>query len=343
MTATSNTPGPGEADREAVDWLILLQDDPDNQEDRARFEAWLAEDPAHAVAWADIQLTAGLIDAVPPLHQAVWADEKRLLSPAEASARRRRGTARGGAFSLTGRSGRRALVVALTAAAACLVVVAAPTLSLRLQSDYVSGAGEMRTVRLEDGSEMRMAPGSAVSLAYGEGRRGVRLLRGQAYFEVQPNPARPFVVDAGEVETTVLGTGFEVRKGKVGAEVAVRHGRVRVEREQGGAPVAVRLAAGDRVTVSSTGGVLSRERPERVASWTQGDLIVSDRSVREVIAALRPWHSGVIVMTGRGLESRRVTGVYNLRDPEAALASLAQVHDLKVRRITPWITVVSAG
>ena len=61
MTTTSNTPGPGEADREAVDWLILLQDDPDNQEDRERFEAWLAEDPDHAVAWADIQLTAGLI------------------------------------------------------------------------------------------------------------------------------------------------------------------------------------------------------------------------------------------------------------------------------------------
>jgi transmembrane sensor len=247
------------------------------------------------------------------------------------------------AVALTGRSGRRALVAALTAAAACLVVVAAPTLSLRLQSDFVSGAGEMRTVRLEDGSEMRMAPGSAVSLAYGEGRRGVRLLKGQAYFEVQPDPARPFIVDAGRVETTVLGTGFEVRKDKAGAEVAVRHGRVQVEREQGGAPVDVRLAPGERVKVTSTGGVLSRERPERVASWTQGDLIVSDRSVREVIEALRPWHRGVIVTTGGGLETRRVTGVYDLRDPEAALASLAEVHALKVRRITPWITVVSAG
>jgi transmembrane sensor len=351
MRAASKTPGPDEAgreareraDREAVSWLILLQDDPGNAEHRARFETWLSAEPAHVAAWAGVQLAAGLIDVVPPVHQDAWA-ERRGASPIEARPGRlpwRRRSAGGRSVSPVGRWDRRVLAVAL-GAAACVVVFAAPSVSLRLQSDFVSGVGGVQTVRLEDGSEMHLAPGSAVKLAYSEGRRGVRLLKGQAYFEVQPDPARRFKVEAGGVETTVLGTGFEVRRDRGGADVAVRHGLVQVDNVQGRAPVSVRLSPGDRVNVTTAGGVLSRERPERVASWTQGDLIVTDETVRDVVEALRPWHGGVILMTGPGLDVKRVTGVYDLRHPKAALTSLAEVHDLKLRQISPWITVVSA-
>lgn len=330
------------AEREAVDWLVLLQDDPEDQDSRARFEAWIAASPVRATAWADIQLTAGLIDVVSPAHQDVWKNWRSDPLHGPFAGMRRRPVRRSAptARKIDRRAG--LAVAAGLAAAVCLAVLVAPEASIRLQADYISGDGELRVVQLEDGSEMRLAPQSAVKLTYADGRRGVSLLRGQAYFEVQPDPARRFIVDAEGVQTTVLGTGFDVLRHSGGADVAVRHGRVQVERAGGRAPFSARLSAGDHIAATAQGWRMDRQSPERVGAWTQGDLIVSDQPVQDVIEALRPWRKGVILTTGAGLKSKRVTGVYNLRDTDAALAALAQVHELRVREITPWITVVSA-
>lgn len=331
-----------QAEREAVDWLVLMQDDPEDQDTRAGFEDWIAASTVHAAAWAEIQFTAGLIDAVPAARPEAWANWRsdRLRGPS-AGTRRRPVRKRLPASVKTDRRAGFALVAGL-AAAVCLAILVAPEASIRLQADYISGDGELRIVKLEDGSEMRLAPRSAVKLAYADGRRGVSLLRGQAYFEVRPDPTRRFIVDAGAVQTIVLGTGFDVLRHSGGADVAVRHGRVRVARTGGKAPFSARLSAGDHVVASAQGWRMDHQSPERVGAWTQGDLIVSDRPMLDVIEALRPWRKGVILTTGAGLKSKRVTGVYNLQDTDAALAALAQVHDLRVRDITPWITVVSA-
>lgn len=344
MTASPKSHERDQADQEALDWLILLQDDPDDAVELARFEVWRSARPDHARAWADAQLTVNLIDMVAPVHLQAWASLNSAAVPG-AGRRRLQGhrSRRGAGVSASPGRRRERRIVALALAAACVALFAAPTLSLRLRSDYVSGVGKARVVRLQDGSEMHLAPDSAVKLAFSEDRRGVRLLKGEAYFEVQRDPSRRFFVDAGDVRTSVLGTGFDVRHAREGAQVAVRHGLVRVDSMHGQAPVSVRLSAGDRIEVSSKGGVMSREKPERVGAWTKGDLIVTDQSVQSVVEALKPWHRGVILVAGDGLQGRRVTGVYDLRRPEAALKSLAQVHDLKLRRITPWITVISAA
>src|SRR3546814_15164189 len=94
-------------------------------------------------------------------------------------------------------------------------------------------------VRLADGSTVQLGPKSVIAVDYSSGSRAIRLLSGQAMFEVTHDPARPFRVVARDVTTTVLGTGFEVRMIGETTGVAVRHGRVRVEdhgraRELGG-------------------------------------------------------------------------------------------------------------
>src|SRR3546814_19991519 len=66
------------------------------------------------------------------------------------------------------------------AAAACLAVFSAPTLLLMWQSDYRTGTGEMRIVTLSDGSSVTLDPGSAISVNYADGTRGVRIPPGRA-------------------------------------------------------------------------------------------------------------------------------------------------------------------
>ncbi|WAC61492.1 FecR family protein [Brevundimonas sp. SL130] len=346
MTSASNIPDRTaldpetveRTDREATDWLILLQDNPDDVEVRARFETWLSACPDNGAAWSETQWVVGLIDATPPAHRAYWSD---IAAPDPAATLQPRSSRRARPAVFRRAWSQRALV-AVMSAAACVAILAGPNVLLYLRSDYVSGLGEMRTVQMQDGSVARLAPGSAIKIAYADGRRDVRLLKGLAYFEVQRDPARPFRVEAGEVETTVLGTGFEVGRNGQGVDVAVRHGLVRVDRSKG-AVISTRLSAGDRIRVMPQGTELSRMRPDKVAAWTHGDLIVNDQPIRDVVDAVRPWYDGVILTTGDRLNKQRVTGVYDLHDPMAALTALGQAHDLKVRRISPWIMVVSAN
>jgi transmembrane sensor len=78
-----------------------------------------------------------------------------------------------------------------------------------------------------------------------------------------------------------------------------------------------------------------------MASWTQGQLVVTDRPLRDVVAALRPWHHGLLLARGAGM-ARHVTGVYDLRHTDQALTAMRRAHGVTVRQITPWVSVVTA-
>ncbi|MCX8476793.1 MAG: FecR domain-containing protein [Sphingomonas sp.] len=309
-------------DREAVDWLIALQEAPRDAALGERFAAWVEADPAHAAAWAETGNVSRLIAAT-RMSSVVRARRDRI----EGGSRRRRL--------------RRIPLFAAGAAAACLALVAMPGLIVRARVDAVAATGEMKTVRLADGSVVRLAAGSALAIDYGEGARKVRLLQGDGYFDVAHDPARPFQVEAGDTVTRVLGTAFEIRKGGDGVAVAVRRGRVAVACNDRSA--ASELEAGQTLDLAC--GVRSAEgrvEPSRIAPWVEGKVIVADRPMREIVDALRPWYGGIIIARGDGLDQRRVTGVYDLRHPEQALTALAAAHHASVRRITPWILVISA-
>jgi len=84
---------------------------------------------------------------------------------------------------------------------------------------------------LEDGSKVTLDPNSELKVPdhFSEHERVV-YLSGEAFFEVSENPDRPFLVNAGEITTKVLGTSFRVkaRPENPTVEVAVRTGKVSV-------------------------------------------------------------------------------------------------------------------
>jgi transmembrane sensor len=226
------------------------------------------------------------------------------------------------------------------ALAACVAFFVVPSLVQRLQADHTTATAERRLVVLQDGSEVTLAPDSAIAVAYEPAVRQVRLLAGEAFFEVRPDASRPFRVLADTVETTVVGTSFDVRLSADGVVVSVEHGIVRV----GPASAAARdeLRAGQAVRVTSDGET-SRQTasPGTVAAWRDGQLVAQNVPLREAVDQLRRYFAGTIVLASASLGDRRITGAYNLSDPEDALRAIAQAHGGKVRRIAPWLLVVS--
>ncbi len=332
------------ASREATDWLILLQEEPSDPTLLRRFDEWLKKSPAHEAAWAATQHTADAIGATAPAYGEQWGPyaarkEDEGLQPISAPRRR---TASAGYANAAARTRRRGLKYAALAAMACLAFVTAPDVLLQLRADHRTGTAEVSTLRLEDGSLVTLAPESAISVAYDASKRRIKLLAGEAFFEVAPNPGRPFEVATQDVHTAVLGTAFNVTREESGVTVAVEHGTVRVDYEAASPSLSEVLGAGQLMTVSWTGRTLrGNGQASRIAAWRRGQLIAHDQTMGTVVDRLRRYYGGTIILPDGVLAKRRVTGVYNLADPVSALNAIAHAHGASVRQITPWVLVVS--
>lgn len=319
------------ANREATGWLIALQEDPDDGDVRARFDAWLASSRENQPAWAEARRLWNILGEAQhasPLSATAQTDAR-----ASVRASRSRGRRRSRHFARA----------AAGIAAVCLAFVFQPAVSIWLAADYSTSTAEVRDIRLEDGSTVHLGAGSAIEIAFGPSTRRVRLLSGEAYFEVEPDADRPFQVEAGNVESTVLGTAFDVQMMTDGVAVAVNHGRVGVDAPQARDGLEAPLEAGDWVRID-WGGQVERgnDAPELVGGWRTGMLVVKDRPIAEVVDQIRRHYSGTIVLAESGLGKRRVTGVYDLGKPVDALRAMAQVHGANARQISPWVTVVSS-
>lgn len=315
------------ASLEAARWLVALEDAPDDAELRAQIDAWRAASPRNDAAWLDTRAIYGLMADTAPQHRLQWDDR---VAP----------TLRGGRPSSRGPASRwrhAAAGVAL-ALAACILMVVGPGLLVRFQADQTTSTAEVRSIGLDDGSVVRLASDSAVDIAYEAGRRRIRLLNGEAFFEVRPDPARPFVVEARGVQTTVLGTSFNVRASGDGAEVAVQSGLVRVDAAAAQPPVTLRLEPGEWAQVARSGVVARGRMPaDEVAPWLSGQIVARDRPMAEIVDDLRRYFAGSIVLVDGDLATRRVTGVYNLADPVGALRAIVGAHGGSVRQVSPWL------
>lgn len=314
--------------RQAAEWFINLREEPEDMALRAAFESWLAADPGHGAAYRSVECTFGELGD----------GQSDLLAASQAVAIPRPRSGHRRVFAQRPRTAPRAAIGA--AIAACLLIAITPSLRTGLMADHQTGAGEIRKLKLADGSIVRLGPDSAIAVDLASNGRTVRLLAGQAWFEVTRDASRPFRVRADDITTTVLGTGFDVRR--LGAEtmVSVAHGKVRVNNAATGA--SHDLLAGQWVRIDADRQISSgTANPELLGTWVDGRIVAKGLTVEEVIDEIRPWYRGKIILTSSELGQRKVSGIYDASKPWEALSALISPDGGVVRRITPWLLIVS--
>jgi transmembrane sensor len=290
----------------ALDWLLRVEAAPEDRLLRGQRDAWLAAHESHATAYRQAERVWRLTGAVPP---------------AARSSRPVRWRPGG---------------LALAALAACLMLWLASDPGVAMRADYRTSAGETRDIALPDGSIVSLDADSAI--AVGSGDRSVELLAGRAFFQVQRNMAHAFTVKAGAAKVAVLGTAFDVLLSERSITVAVQSGSVSVA----GSSQSVTLQSGHRAIVDRVDGTITAATVGvgGIAAWRSGKLVVEGVLVAEVIEELDRHHTGVILLRDPVLGARRITGVFDLRDPDAALRAVLRPYGGSVLAITPYLLVV---
>ena len=148
-------------------------------------------------------------------------------------------------------------------------------------------------VTLSDGTRVMLNANSTLEYPASFDDAEVRevRLKGEAHFEVTKNPHRPFVVKAGEMQTQVLGTVFDVKAYRKDApKVTLMQGKVKVSN----ADTEIEMRPGQTATLQSDKIVVSKASPS-ASDWLEGDFDMDQVTLAEAMSDIGAWYNKTVV------------------------------------------------
>lgn len=317
----------------AAEWLVRREGDGWSDADQTAFDHWVAEETAHRIAVIRLET--------------VWRKAGRLrvsaLRSGEAEAS---GSVRASTSSARTEVGdgavdnprRRWLWPA--AIAASLALVSIPIYqNFTAAETYATAVGGFQRFPLADGSRVDLNTNSRLDVAYTKAVRRLDLERGEAFFKVAKNPARPFVVHAGAWRVTAVGTAFTVKLRGGDIDVVVTEGRVRIDPPATGATPTrpIFASAGQAATAAGAAPIvrpLSAAAIDMALSWRDGLLIFEGRPLGEIAAEFNRYNQ-VQLVVDPSATGVIVDGSFRATNVEGFLRLLRQGFDVQSVRDGP--------
>ena len=316
---------------EAAAWLAKLDGGRFSDTNRSEFRAWLSQDEGHARALGNLA--------------SMWRDMDILLNEYPETIRHEP-PRRQFRFPAS-----RLLPVAFAMAFLCGIGLylwpqaqpKAPESTL-----HATEIGVLKSETLRDGSIAHLNTNSMIEAEYLESVRIVRLIRGEAMFEVVHDPNRPFIVYAGENQIKALGTKFVVRMDSENIVVMVTDGQVQLSKrtpenesiKSGGiseSPEVVLVSKGEGVEIDDNASTpylkeIEHEDLDRRLSWLDGQLVFNNEKLEYVIAEVNRYVPNQIVIEDAELREVRVSGRFEIRNTEALLEAIEVSFQIRADR-----------
>lgn len=307
-------------DDAAAAWVARQDRAPLSAGDRERLRQWLAADPRRPGAF--LRAKAASLQSESAAALGLQYDPEEFRAPPAAPPRRK------------------VLVWSAAMAASVLVAMLSFTL-MQAPTAYATERGEMRLVPLGDGSTAMLNTSTKIAVRYDSAQRLVRILEGEAFFEVVQDPARPFIVEVDARRLHTAGAAFVVRK-LAGApvEVVVQNGHL--ELHAGHATPHAVLEANTRLSVPVAAGA-SGQAPDRIAvdkvpaermarelAWREGKIAFHGEDLSAASAAFARYSDVRIVVADPELAREPVTGLFAANDPVGFSHAVASIFEAEV-------------
>jgi ferric-dicitrate binding protein FerR (iron transport regulator) len=188
-----------------------------------------------------------------------------------------------------GRISAAAVLAAMLLAGWWLYTQQAPVPQSATYATIITATGEQKTVQLPDGSVVVLNAGSTLRFPRSfEGDTRTVSLQGEAFFTIQQKAGQPFMVQAGGLTTTVLGTSFNMNAYAHRAAITVSLATGKVQVKDSTVVLGTLLPGNELVYNNNTKtGVLQAVAVPEIAAWQSGTLIFKQASLEEVAFTLK--------------------------------------------------------
>ena len=309
-------------------------------EEQDAYLQWLMENPAHGTAISRLEKTWRALDQLKK-----WRPEHSpqpnpdLLAPPRSHFMRWSG----------------ALAAAAMVAVALVSWWPRPVAHVAPRQAIIHPGPERLT--LEDGSIVELNAGAKVETAFTPAERRVHLVRGEAYFTVSKNPARPFIVSADKLSVRAVGTAFSVSLNREAVSVLVTEGKVRLDEtpaaSAGEAAVPRELShliAGQQAVVNTAEAAalpvpevreVTPSEIERALSWQGLRLEFVDMPLADVAAEFNRYNQRKLVvddpqtaamLVGGNFRADNVDTFVRLLDTGFGVTAVARGNEVVLRR-----------
>src|ERR1700722_7939772 len=224
---------------------------------------------------------------------------------------------------------RRKLLFAGAALAAGIVGVAVLTTG---SHRYGTGLGEIKQVRLSDGSVVAINTQSTVEVAMHPNVREVTLTHGEAWFKVAHDKSRPFIVSAGRIRVRAVGTAFSVRRHDEGADIQVTEGEVETW-TVGEENRRVRVAAGSKAYAAEyqpPKPIPASADIERALAWREGQIVLEGETLDEAVAQFNRYNARKLVISDPSLAAEKLVGQFRATEPQTFAGAASTTLGAKV-------------
>lgn len=303
-------PGSNSADRDAIEaqaarLLARLNSDP-GPETESDICVWIESDPRHAVAYARAEaaweaaerLKSAAADiTLPPLTQIVSEEQQRRLS--------------------------RNILIAAAVAVIFFLVAAIVTVRTFSGIDrYQTEVGEYRDIALDDGSVLHLNSDSEAEVRFTANGRKVRIVKGEASFEIAHDEKRPFDVEARSAVIRAVGTAFNVRMRPSIVELTVTQGVVTVH---SGGSAAQKVAAGAGAVIQPRTIALTRLGTKLIdqrTAWRDQMVELDGETIDQAAGEFNRYRKAPILIGDTRVSALRIGGRFRTSDSREFLSAL---------------------
>ncbi|MGE6690461.1 FecR domain-containing protein [Stutzerimonas stutzeri] len=306
--------------QEAAKWFAVLQSGSASPGERQAWNAWL-EQPEHAQAWAKVERISGQFQ--PLVTDAAGRTAGAMLHSRQPNRRQ-------------------ALKVLSVLCGGAVLSLAGGSLPWRQwAADERTAVGEVRDLRLADGSQLWLNTDTAVDIAFDASVRSLALYRGELLIDAPASRrARPLLLTSREGRVrSEQAARFSLRQEDGRTRLSVFTGVVDIQLD-GFATTSV--SAGQQTEFGRRHvAPLSAARTEHQA-WATGVLLADNQRLEDFLTELSRYRHGYLGCDPR-IADLRVVGAFPLADTERVLDALAATLPVRIeRRMAWWVSLEPA-
>ena len=195
--------------------------------------------------------------------------------------------------------------------------------------DKLETFSEVRTDTLPDGSIITLNRNSVLKFAenYNEETREVEL-QGEAFFNVHPNPDKPFIVHVNNIRVRVTGTSFNVKSRDERTEVIVESGSVEVKKKQ----VIIRLKPQEKaISASADAGLVKEKQSDLLYQfYRKGELIANETPLWRIVEVLSEAYGTDIIIENSRIRNLPITTTFKNEPVERILKVISETLNIEV-------------